>query len=122
MFIIFGTRRRVKKLHGRTLYHCNHCNNNEYWDIVQVAEWFTLFFIPIFPIQRQYYLMCPICSYGVKISSQEYKRLTGTSRENPYPNANQVDYYGKNEVQKNYLEQMRQVQENNNSIQNSDIH
>lgn len=124
MFIIFGTRRKVKKSHGRTIYHCNHCNNNAYWDIVEVVEWFTLFFIPIFPVQRDYYLMCPICSHGAKISSQEYKRLMTMPQENYFPNQGQVDYYGKNEVQKNYLEQMRQAQQNNNNntMQNSGTH
>lgn len=72
MFIIWGSRSMDKTL-GETerTYQCQHCNNVSHYKIFKRSDWFTLFWIPIFPFSSKYYISCPICNFGSKLKKQD---------------------------------------------------
>lgn len=76
MFIIFGWGKRTLKNHGSvSKYHCDHCRNEESWNLCTSTTWFTLFFIPIIPYSVEHYLLCPVCSYGVNLDKSKFDNL-----------------------------------------------
>jgi len=71
MFFIFGWGRRYVKNFGQTLVQkCFICSNTSHFSLVRTSEWFTLFFIPIFPYETKYYLECPICRNAFEIKEK----------------------------------------------------
>lgn len=71
MFIIWGTH-AFKKIIGATrVYNCNRCGNANPFQIIRIAKWFTLFWIPLFPVSIQYFIACPVCQDGVKVKKEE---------------------------------------------------
>lgn len=83
-FIIFGWGHTKTKDYGATLPQtCTNCNNKIYSHLVKISKWFDLFFIPIFPYDTSYYLLCPICNNGYELTKQgmeiaeELQKVTG---------------------------------------------
>lgn len=72
MLIIWGSRSMDKTL-GETerSYECQNCHNVSHYRIFSRKEWFTLFWIPIFPFSSTHYISCPVCNFGKKIKKQE---------------------------------------------------
>lgn len=72
MLIIWGTK-GFEKVLGMTKqpYQCSHCGNANYYKIVRQRVWFTLFWIPLFPVSTKYYVLCPICDFGSKLKKDE---------------------------------------------------
>ena len=70
--IIWG-HKGYKKLLGTSSYpiDCGHCNNQQAWQLLEVGKKFTLYFIPLFPYGRKYYLTCPICGSGMEIDKKD---------------------------------------------------
>ena len=76
MFIIFGWNHRTTHGHGAVCNKtCSHCNNEVDWQLIQIKNWFTLFFIPIFPSDNEYFLTCPICSHGKQVFKEKIIEL-----------------------------------------------
>ncbi len=76
MPIIFGWGRQTTWNVGPVFrQHCNHCNNDEYWRLLRRTTWFTLFFIPIIPYATQWWLLCPVCQYGLKLKDDQVKQF-----------------------------------------------
>lgn len=72
MFIIYGTKSFDKTLGNLGIINrCEHCNNDIHFKVFRRMNWFTLFWIPIFPVSRKYYITCPICNYGKKLKKAE---------------------------------------------------
>ncbi len=85
--IIYGWGRQIRKDYGAIFSHnCSHCNNDVVWHVVRVGTWATLFFIPIFPYQWKYYLMCPTCESAVELQEtnkiQLYKKIAELVQNN----------------------------------------
>ena len=60
-FIIWGSRGITSRLDGGTFF-CPHCNQESDYDLMQSRPFFTIFFIPIFPIGgAQQYVQCCQC-------------------------------------------------------------
>lgn len=83
MFLIFGWGRKTVKDYGPTiLTKCGNCNNNVFYKLVHVRVWFTLFFVPIFPYESKYILLCNTCSRGRELfdkdieKAKNYNKLT----------------------------------------------
>lgn len=75
MFVIFGlgpTKTQTKVDYSTT--GCFHCNNTRNWIKTKQTLWFSLFFIPLIPVNTTYTHVCPICSNGNKISRQEFEK------------------------------------------------
>lgn len=77
--IIFGWGHQTIKNFGVTFKHqCPNCNNEDYWQLLRMTTWFTLFFIPVIPYENKYVLICPVCEKGVRVEKaniEEYKKL-----------------------------------------------
>lgn len=104
--IIFGWGHTKSKYHGHLpKYYCDHCKNEEYWELHEISKWFTLFFIPIFPYERKYLFLCPICNYGVNLEYNKFCELKPFAELNEDLLANRIT---REEYQARYnkLEQM----------------
>jgi len=76
MFIIWGSRVFHKVL-GRTKHSivCGNCNNENWFEILKITKWFTIFFIPIFPFSFKYFVGCPVCDRGKYITEDEAQEI-----------------------------------------------
>lgn len=55
----------------QTAIQCGHCGNLAPWEIHENGRKFTLYWIPLFPYGRSYFISCSVCHYGKEISSSE---------------------------------------------------
>lgn len=76
MFIIWGSR-HISKILATTnkQIKCLHCNNVVQLNFVKHVDWFTTYWIPIFPMHTEYRAECPICSYGLEIEKKRAKEI-----------------------------------------------
>lgn len=76
MLIIYGTK-DFKRVKGRsTKYiHCQNCGMDSQWQLTNVWTWFTLYYIPLFPVWKKKMLFCPSCSCGIKIGKKNQELL-----------------------------------------------
>lgn len=59
--IIFGTKGRTKEI-GRGEFFCPNCRTRRAYLEKRIARYFTLYFIPIFPIKNLgEYVECQVC-------------------------------------------------------------
>ena len=67
--IIWGTRVFTRKK-GQTIevFFCNNCSNQTHWIFANMWTWFTLFFIPLFPVWRRQWILCPVCNCGIQLN------------------------------------------------------
>ncbi len=66
MIIIWGSR-ALKRREGTLRYNCMICPSSSL-TVHSYRKWFTLFFIPIFPIgSREYYVKCRECRNSYKM-------------------------------------------------------
>lgn len=88
--IIFGWGFRTIKNFGPAFKNlCSHCNNEQYWNLSRVMTWFTLFFIPVFPYEIKYHLLCPVCKWGIELNQKQINDIK------PIAEANQLLIDGK---------------------------
>ena len=68
MLILFGTK-GTRKVIGQTKWpwNCDHCNNQRTWAVVKDRNWFTLFFLPVIPLNTTQSVICPICGRAIRI-------------------------------------------------------
>lgn len=88
MIIIWGSRTFQKILAHTGPYTCNNCNNPTPFNLIRVANWFTLFWIPLFPVSIKYYHTCPICNQGTQLTKQQAKDMQAqfaSAAQNGYP-------------------------------------
>ncbi|SDB40350.1 hypothetical protein SAMN02910298_01978 [Pseudobutyrivibrio sp. YE44] len=74
MFIIKGFKKYNDVI--LTIAHEEQCMNCCYKTkhrIIKYSEYFTLFFIPIFPVSIKYKLACPRCTYEIRIKHSDIK-------------------------------------------------
>lgn len=72
--IIWGTRTFTKLLgHRIESTVCRHCQYAGRTAVVREWVWFTLFFIPLFPVWARYYFVCPNCKEMQKVKRSEAK-------------------------------------------------
>jgi len=73
--IIFGWGRVTSKKYGPTMVtKCPNCHNDIWLQLYRYREWFTLFFIPVFPYSSKYLLLCDVCSKGVQLKGEHLQR------------------------------------------------
>lgn len=78
MIIIWGSRafKKIKALTGP--YTCNACGNVSKFQVLRIATWFTLFWIPLFPYSFKYYHVCPMCGDTYPLTKQQAQELIAT--------------------------------------------
>lgn len=70
--IIFGYRGGKRKDLGEALpIRCPQCNNLAFYRYMSVTSWFSLFFIPVIPLKRRDYLVCPICTRALALRKDQ---------------------------------------------------
>ncbi len=65
--------------------HCEQCQKDERFQIIYKWNWYVIFFIPVFPLGKQYYLDCPLCGYRTEITKKEaraYLDIAAKERKN----------------------------------------
>ncbi len=74
--------------HGQVLHAtCPACHHAGLWHVDRTHVWFTLYWIPIFPMYRIDVLVCGHCARGVELEAEEKAvanelvRLAGTIRD-----------------------------------------
>ena len=64
LLILFGTKDR-RKVEGAGKFGCPKCGVERGYEVIVLREWFTLFFVPIFPTAndegRDYFVECATC-------------------------------------------------------------
>lgn len=80
MFVIFGSRPRQKGHNVFLQDVCGQCHNPHNMQLVEVSHWFTLFFIPIFKVMKQYFIVCPTCGAARKIPNKQAKQLIAQAK------------------------------------------
>lgn len=74
MFIIWSFGKiTLRKFAARDNAVCVRCHNQVDRTLVRSTQWFCLFFIPVIPYGKAYYLECPICNRADMISKQEFE-------------------------------------------------
>jgi zinc-ribbon family len=73
--IIWGYRSRSKTL-GQRPVSCPNCHQTAMTGFGQSRRWFTIFFIPIFPISGSTTVAsCGLCGYRYKVDQQVSKQM-----------------------------------------------
>lgn len=68
LFIIFGWPKKQKWRENVLIGQCRHCGNVSGWSLVRRRRWLSLFFIPVFPLDRaSFSLHCNVCMVGVDV-------------------------------------------------------
>ena len=80
MIILFGTRQRRTSL-GVVMLLCQHCQRPSAHAVFRVRSWFTLFFIPLFPISTKYGTACPMCGAGTRIDRTQAEHLESVAAQ-----------------------------------------
>ena len=64
LLILFGTKDR-RRVEAQGQFLCPKCGVKRDYEVISLREWFTLFFIPIFPTAndegRDYFVECATC-------------------------------------------------------------
>ena len=78
--IIYGFR-TFQKIMGSTKEEvCNVCGQSRAFNLVRARTWFTLMFIPIFPVKSQFFSFCTHCRNGAKLDKSEFNKLLEESQ------------------------------------------
>ena len=71
MFLIFGFKSREKRL-GAPVGVCPVCGNTAAQVIVRRSTWFSLFFVPLFPVKpASHYATCTFCGTSRRAEAHE---------------------------------------------------
>ena len=74
--LILGTREFIiKKGVVGSIFYCEACGLESRWELVRVWTWFTLFFLPVFPIWLKTVIRCPGCECGIKIRWKDREEM-----------------------------------------------
>ena len=84
MFILFGTKDRAVEIDSGQ-FNCPNCNVKREYGKKYVQDWFTLFFIPVFPVgsKKHKHVECQGCkgTYYERVLERNEYNLDGTSVE-----------------------------------------
>lgn len=75
MWIFFGTKSRNKPVENGIRRHrfCSKCGATREFEESRLAKYFTLYFIPLFPIERGTpVLRCPVCDTSYEMQPADY--------------------------------------------------
>ena len=84
--ILYGARRRNKVL-GQMQYVCPGCQQPTYHAVVRSRYWFTLFFIPIFPMSKSSTARCMRCGFQEKVDNKQADEMQVSGQLTPVQGA-----------------------------------
>ena len=72
--IIYGTRvfRKMSGYYGER-QECTNCHRIYQKGYVKNTVWVHLDYIPLFPVKKSYFKICPVCGRGIELKSKEAK-------------------------------------------------
>ena len=79
MFILFGTRRSSQYL-GRAAHPCGRCQQQAWFDYTRTSSYFTLFFIPLIPLESTTVALCTTCGMRAMVANVEADRALAHAR------------------------------------------
>lgn len=83
MFVIYGWRNNISfNLGMAEKRKCGACSESGDWVLFKISDYFTLFFIPIFPIYKEYEMVCPFCQNKINIERRDVKSYKSLVRIN----------------------------------------
>jgi zinc-ribbon family len=84
--LILGTRWKAVTI-GQLLYACSHCRKQTMHSTVVRRGKFTLFFIPLFPVGRKYFIVCNLCGLRLQATSDLLAQLQLWEKTGQFPSA-----------------------------------
>ena len=76
MIILFGSRVKRSVIgQTKTAWFCERCNNERIWPVVRDRNWFTLFFIPVIPLNASQHVICPVCGNALRIHKENQEEI-----------------------------------------------
>lgn len=51
---------------------CPHCHNTKHWLLQKSTKYISLFFIPLIPLHKSYFINCPICNFKEEMSKEDF--------------------------------------------------
>ncbi len=82
MMIIMGYRSRNKVM-GQVQYVCPQCRQNSFHTVVRSRRWFTLYFIPLFPLSKNTSSRCNMCGIMTPFDNAEADARFGQKQVAP---------------------------------------
>jgi ribosomal protein L37E len=68
--IIFGSSSKNKVM-GQMQYVCSRCGRQAFHTIVRSRRWFTLYFLPVIPINTTTTARCNLCGFQQAINNEQ---------------------------------------------------
>jgi ribosomal protein L37E len=68
--IIFGSNSKNKVM-GQMQYVCSRCGRQAFHTIVRSRRWFTLYFLPVIPINKTTTSRCNLCGFQQAINNEQ---------------------------------------------------
>lgn len=69
--IIFGWGKKSKKIADVGLMRCKNCNNMTVFELRELSNKVSIYFIPVAKWKKQNYLVCPVCDAGFEIEEND---------------------------------------------------
>jgi DNA-directed RNA polymerase subunit RPC12/RpoP len=88
--LIWGTRWSSVTL-GQLSYACSQCGKTTVHTAAVRKGKFTLFFIPLFPISKQYVISCNLCGLRLKAVDNLRTQLEGLEQTGKLPGAQHTE-------------------------------
>lgn len=83
MFVLIGFGNEARHDHGPAIsILCPNCHNQTYLRLIEIKKRFSLFFIPLFPYDWTYALVCDVCSRGVELDEEQFEKAKRVCRAN----------------------------------------
>jgi len=66
---------------------CPNCGNHVTFRLLEMRNWFSVFFVPVVPGRARHAVVCPVCQYGILVEGEALERarelvdLTASSRQ-----------------------------------------
>lgn len=91
MIFIVGWGHQSQRLIGPVSEEdAGHQNHRAYWELIRLRNWFTLFFIPIIPINVSYWLVSVANGMRIPLNREEFTRLEPVARLNRKASENRI--------------------------------
>ncbi|MEK7095277.1 MAG: hypothetical protein AAB917_01315 [Patescibacteria group bacterium] len=97
------TKSKIEKGTTPTIRHlCPKCQEEKYYILTVVRNYFLLFSFPIFRYKIEYFLHCPTCEYGSLLNSEKAEKIRGLSKINNRFLSGEI-------VEEEYIEQIKNL-------------
>lgn len=78
MLLIFGTK-AYREILGVVTVVCRYCGNPAAHRLEEITNKFTVFFIPLFTVGRQWMMQCAMCAAETRLDRREAEQLKASA-------------------------------------------